>query len=347
MDVDKAVLGTVSLQTPHAADYEHNFHLSNSQTETYDLSNETEQKIYEIAKRLVEPIQQELGSVKIRLNELETREEEHIIIMQENKKLKEKILNLENISKKNNIKFIGVREQRGESKFDRKRTILGILKQSGIHLHHKAIESAERVGPQKNRNRPIVAKLFHGEEREYVLTRSAHIYRCTGIKTEEDFPIEIEKNRRVLKPILNKAAYTTVNGRCKYQASLHVDKLNINGKTYSIDTIKELPEDIHPTTVFTPSKNGITAFFGGQSPFSNHHIAPQTVDNQTFNCNEQYYMFKKAKTFNDHKTASQILREKDPVEQKKLGSNVAGFNRTVWQSRCLDVMEEGLKAKFD
>ena len=114
MDLDKAVLGTVSLHAPHATDYEHNFHLSNSQTETYDLSNETEQKIYEIAKRLLEPIQQELGSVKIRLNELETREEEHIITMQENKKLKEKILNLENISKKNNIKFIGLRKQRGE-----------------------------------------------------------------------------------------------------------------------------------------------------------------------------------------------------------------------------------------
>ena len=149
-----------------------------------------------------------------------------------------------------------------------------------------------------------------------VYTRSAHIYRLAGIKTEEDFPEEIEKKRRILKPILNKAANTTLNGSHKYQASMHMDKLNVNGRTYSMDTICKLPDNIHPTKVYTPSSNGITAFFSGQSPFSKHHISQQKVNNMVFNCNEQYYMYKKAKTFNDHTTAAKILKEKDPKEQK-------------------------------
>ena len=147
-------------------------------------------------------------------------------------------------------------------------------------------------------------KFFHGEERDFVFAKSSYIHQCTGIRMEEDFPEEIEKKRRVLKPIVNKANSIVVNGKRKYQASLHIDKLKVNGKTYSTDTTCKLPEDIHPTVVYTPTNNGITAFFSGQSPFSNHHLAPQTVNYTVFNCNVQFYMFEKANTFKDYETAA-------------------------------------------
>lgn len=177
--------------------------------------------------------------------------------------------------------------------------------------------------------------------------KSAHIHKVTGIRTEEDLPEEIEKRRRLLKPIAIKANNTIVNKRRKYQATLQLDKLRVNGKIYSMETINRLPEDIHPSVVYTPSSNGITAFFGGLSPFSNHHIAPQKLDNIVFNCNEQYYMYEKAKAFNDHTTAANILKEKDPVEQKKLGSKIKDYKDATWRNKCLNVMERGLKAKLD
>lgn len=58
-------------------------------------------------------------------------------------------------------------------------------------------------------------------------------------------------------------------------------------------------------------------------------------------------MFKKAITFNNHNTAEQILKEKDPVELRKLGSNIANFNKTVWKNKCLEIIERGLKTKLE
>lgn len=183
----------------------------------------------------------------------------------------------------------------------------------------------------------------------FIFAKSTHIYRETGIRLEEDFPEDIEKNRKLLKPILKAASSMHVNGKQKYQASLRLDKLRVNGRTYTKDNMNTLPADIHPTIVATPTKNNITAFFGGQSPFSNHYLAEQKVDNVVYNTNEQYYMYQKAKRFNDHETAAKILKEKDPVIQKKLGNiyNIKGYNEGVWRQSCLEIMEQGLKAKID
>lgn len=341
--LDNNILGTVTVRAPHQADYEHNFHLSNNQTPlngTTMTDCEYERKIYEIAQKLIDPVKQELEIVK----------QLHNTAIKENQHLKEKVLKMESYSRRSNLKFYGFTEQKGESKFDSKRFILNTLLRSGIQLHQMAIENSNRVGPQlRNKNRAILAKFFHGQERDLVLKKAEHIYRTTGIRVEEDFPEEIEKKRKVLKPIMHAANNIMTNGRHKYYASLRVEKLNINGRLYTTDTVHNLPEDINPITVATPSKNNITAFFGRDSPLSNHHLAPQKIGKITFNCNEQYYMSEKAKTFNDHVTVDKILKETDPGQQKKLGSdrNIAGFQETTWKNKCLEVMETGLKAKMD
>ena len=60
-------------------------------------------------------------------------------------------------------------------------------------------------------------------------------------------------------------------------------------------------------------------------------------------------MYNKAKTFNDHTTAAQILKESKPETQKKLGKdkNISGFSMPVWTERCLDIMNRRLEAKFE
>lgn len=39
-------------------------------------------------------------------------------------------------------------------------------------------------------------------------------------------------------------------------------------------------------------------------------------------------MCQKAKSFKDHETATTIPKEKGPIEQKTLGSNIKGFRET-------------------
>lgn len=87
-------------------------------------------------------------------------------------------------------------------------------------------------------------------------------------------------------------------------------------------------------------------FFWGSSPFSNWHICSFTIDGRTFNCGEQYMMFKKAVIMNDLETAELIMREKFPRRQKELGRQVKNYNESLWNSVRYNVVKEGLRQKF-
>ena len=51
--------------------------------------------------------------------------------------------------------------------------------------------------------------------------------------------------------------------------------------------------------------------------------------------------------FNDEDTASKILKESNPAQQKRLGSNVRNFNKNVWSKAMPNIMENGVFAKYD
>ena len=50
--------------------------------------------------------------------------------------------------------------------------------------------------------------------------------------------------------------------------------------------------------------------------------------------------------FNDSVTADKIMIEEKPAKMKRLGKNITGFSHSVWNNRKVQVMEEGLRAKF-
>lgn len=64
------------------------------------------------------------------------------------------------------------------------------------------------------------------------------------------------------------------------------------------------------------------------------------------NCVEQYMMWRKAKVFNDLKTADAILCKKEPREHKFLGRQVANFNQDKWDSVKINIVLFGLCLKF-
>ncbi len=89
-----------------------------------------------------------------------------------------------------------------------------------------------------------------------------------------------------------------------------------------------------------------TKFWRAKSPFSNWHFATFVMDGITFNCSEQAMMYGKAKLFNDQESMKKILAEPDPREQKKLGRNVKGFNKEIWEANCKQIVYDACKAKF-
>lgn len=98
-------------------------------------------------------------------------------------------------------------------------------------------------------------------------------------------------------------------------------------------------------------------FFSHKDVFSNWYIAPFTETepsyNQTFNCVEQYMMWRKALLFNDHNTAQAILThslirkdEKIQAYYKRMGRAVSDFDNNVWEENRERIVMRGLCLKY-
>lgn len=70
------------------------------------------------------------------------------------------------------------------------------------------------------------------------------------------------------------------------------------------------------------------------------------VDGITFNCGEQYMMYKKAMLFSDFSMAEKILKESDPKTIKSLGRKVHNFNSEIWDKYKYQIVKYGLKERF-
>ena len=193
----------------------------------------------------------------------------------------------------------------------------------------------------------IIVTFHHLEDKEFVLAKANHIQSLCKIRIEEDFTPEIEANQKTLRPIMIVANWMLDSrGNHKYRASLQADTLMVNNKKFTVKSMKDLPQELHPEKISTPTRNGITAFFTKDSPFSNHYPSPMTINNRQYTCYEQFYMERKALTFGVTETVAKIMATSVPGHHKSLGSNIHKFNRIIWGEMKLEIMDIGLHAKF-
>lgn len=71
-----------------------------------------------------------------------------------------------------------------------------------------------------------------------------------------------------------------------------------------------------------------------------------TDNEHTYNCTEQYMMFKKAELFGDLITGEKILNETDPDKMRKLGREIKNFNDNVWNINKYSIVYNGNMLKF-
>ncbi len=93
--------------------------------------------------------------------------------------------------------------------------------------------------------RSIIIKLHFFGDRQTIF-QSVPALRGTGVYINEDY--SSETNRKALYPVLkaahNKAIY-------KDKLSIYVDRLVLNGKTYTINNLYTLPADLNPAHLAT------------------------------------------------------------------------------------------------
>lgn len=119
---------------------------------------------------------------------------------------------------------------------------------------------------------------------------------------------------------------------------------------YTVDKIKD--------NVSKGEHTGVFGFWGTRSEtqkeksFSNFYKAPMTVilhDGRThkFECNEQYFMYRKALTFEDYEALEKILVSGlKPKDYKDLGRQVKNYDEVKWWYERYQAMLDGLRYKY-
>lgn len=62
---------------------------------------------------------------------------------------------------------------------------------------------------------------------------------------------------------------------------------------------------------------------------------------------EQWMMASKARLFGDGEALARILIATAPLDCKRIGRQVRGFDEALWRQHCFDIVTQGSVAKFD
>ena len=263
-------------------------------------------------------------------------------LARENTMLKDKLVTQDSRNRKDNIVFRGVPENRGESC---DKIIRDVIRQTGIDPNNVKLSACHRLGrPGSEKPRPILTRFHFNGDRVKVMQGRKILEKCK-IYLSDDYPPEVVSRRNQLYPILK---YAKNIPKYKDKSWLSSDKLIIDGKSYSIHTLHTLPTDLDPRLISTPTKDDSTVFFGCNSPLSNHHPSPFTLDSIQYSCVEQYLMTQKAALFNAMPIYLNIMTMTDPVDMKRAahGKNIQGYNQEAWHNAAPNILQKALLAKY-
>lgn len=86
--------------------------------------------------------------------------------------------------------------------------------------------------------------------------------------------------------------------------------------------------------------------FFWEGPFSQWYKCKFIVNGIEYNCAEQFMMAQKAILFKDDDAFERIMQENDPRKQKRLGRDVRGFDKILWDRHRYTIVLAGSLAKF-
>ncbi len=118
-----------------------------------------------------------------------------------------------------------------------------------------------------------------------------------------------KKTRLTLYPMV-KAARQLPQYKDKVQ--LHIDKLRLDGRTYTVENMRDLLAPLNPTILTTNVDECLVRFFGKASPLSNCHSSKIMINGALYSCNEQQYQKAKSDEFEDEETAAKIMATTNP-----------------------------------
>ena len=199
-----------------------------------------------------------------------------------------------------------------------------------------------RIGrPLPGRSRPITVEFQYQQDMEYVLGNKK--YLCKGIYLDKEYTPDIERHRRLLRPILKAARNLT---EFKNSCRMEEDRLVINGKHYNMENLDQIPDKLKVFNISSRSNENIIGFFGELNPLSNFHKASFSCDNIHYHSSERYIQHRKADYFGDTITLNKILNSTTALECKQLSTSIRNYDKRQWEKVAKTQCKPGIKCKF-
>ena len=184
------------------------------------------------------------------------------------------------------------------------------------------IKKVQHLGKYNSkRGRPISVAFTYKEDADYVYENKSSLKK--GVYIDREYNEETENNRRILCPILKAArSKEEYKKKCKMER----DNLIIKGKTYTVDNLSSLPEEINGYNSTSKSDSDSLGFFGELNPMSNFHRCSFKLDDIEYHSAEQFIQREKALLLKDNTRAQKILGAKTPIECKCLSQEIQNYD---------------------
>jgi len=262
------------------------------------------------------------------------------------RQVEQRCIKIEGQSRRNNLLIDGLEEHPGEKCEEVVKTFFQNTMNMTSVMDIKLVRVHRLGNPNRGPNskpRSMIVKFHFYQDRERVWNNRKNL-KGKPFYLDEDFPEEIRNARHQLMPIMFAAR------RDGKRAIISVDRLIVDGKSYSLDQIKKLPEshELRPERIATPSIDDKTvAFFTAASPLSNFYQSKFVVDGVEFHSNEQYYRVSEATFVGDQETARKIMDAPTASRCKQIGRSIKG-DLTKWltDGEAMKAMTKGLLHKF-
>ena len=299
-------------------------------------------------------------TVKLHGEQIDSLEMENLILKNkvtamegEHSQMKRKIVNMENRALLHNIIVRGISEDEREKETTTHHKLYLELtnlvtseeetKEAKLKMaKNLEIRSCKRIGKYvRGRARPISVEFLCKDDVDFILSNKTSLRK--GVFADKEFPQDVEKKRKILRPIYS-AAKNSKKYRKRYR--MENDLLVIKGKRYGVEDMHTLPKSLKPVNISSKSNTTTYGYFGELNPLSNFYQAPFTLDDKTFHCREQFIQWKKAELFKDKAAMRRISKARTGHQCKEEGKNISNYKNTIWEKKVKSLCKPGVKQKF-
>ena len=205
------------------------------------------------------------------------------------------------------------------------------------------IRRCRRLGKyQEGKNRPLSVEFSLKQDVEFLFENKNNLRE--GVYVDREYPLEVEYERKVLRPILKAARkILAMEKKCKLEGAT----LHIKGRPYNIRTLHKLPKELNVFKISSKSNSDTVGFYGQLNPLSNFHFAQFTHEGITFHSSEQWIQYQKALFASDIESCNKILATKTAIECKLLSHKIEDLNGDAWDDVAKSRCKPGIFAKFN